>query len=192
VRAFPERSLFVLQISIVALAPKVIIRDFALSIPDWDSQVDFLTDPCLNNSRAEYNRLYDGTDFHRSEVLNHRVGSDGTLRRGDLLEGVLLADGPAPTPPSHPSGTCTSVRLATMDQFDDVCPTWLDVYVERPATQARRQRVRRGLYDPSESPSAFPNSAGKLPPRNPAEEVSKDLEAKLAGLVVIWWLTPPR
>jgi hypothetical protein len=36
VRAFPEGSLFVIQISILALAAKVIVRDFALSSPDWD------------------------------------------------------------------------------------------------------------------------------------------------------------
>ena len=90
VRAFREGSLFVMQISILALATKVIVRDFALS-SGLRSASRFADRSMLGGFESPVLPPSRRNDFHRDEVLNHRIGSDGTLRRGDLLEGVLLS-----------------------------------------------------------------------------------------------------
>ena len=36
--------------------------------------------------------MLDGVQFHRSEVLNHRVDAGGILRHGDVMEGLVLAE----------------------------------------------------------------------------------------------------
>ena len=76
----------------VGLAPKIVIQGFELSSPEWEFNAYALDDPAVGNSAQQLCRMLDGSRFHRSEVLNHRVDAAGILRHGDVVEGLLLAE----------------------------------------------------------------------------------------------------
>jgi hypothetical protein len=157
VRSSLCRAVYVIQLSIVALAPKVILQDYQLSSSDWDLNAYILGDPSVNNSRCEYYRLPDHTTFHRADVLNHRIGPAGTLRRGDQMEGFLLADALQPIPDCYKPGEVMQVTLAIADQFGDEQSVKLDVYVERWTETHPVPSGRRGtLFAPGNGSTWLP------------------------------------
>jgi hypothetical protein len=87
VRTWTGDSVFVIYVRIVGLAPKTIVRGFELTSPQWEFDAYVLDDPTVRNSALQLYRMLDGSSFHRSEVLNHRVGSEGLLHHGDLTKG---------------------------------------------------------------------------------------------------------
>jgi len=146
VRLSPGRALFVMQLSIVALAPKLIIQDFELSCSEWDLSAYILGDPAVNRSSAQLYRLPDHSTFHRNEVLNHRVGPEGVLHRGDQIEGLLLADALQPTPERYKPGDVMEIVLSISDQFGDEHSAAIDLCVERwksscPVRSGRRSHL---------------------------------------------------
>src|SRR5580704_1224700 len=91
VRTWTGASVFVIHVPIVGLAPKIVLQGFDLSSPEWELNPYVLDDPGVSNSAPQLYRMLDGSRFHRSEVLNHRADVDGTLRHGDVMEGLVLA-----------------------------------------------------------------------------------------------------
>lgn len=131
VRAAPFRSIFAIHARIVALATNVIIQHFEVSSSVEDLDIFLDSDPMVNRSERKFYRCWDGLQFHRDEVLNHRVDEEGVLRRGDVMEGVVLAASFKGVP------SCFGVRyrlplaLSIVNQFDDVQHSTLELPVER-------------------------------------------------------------
>jgi len=153
----------VIRVRMVALAPKVMLHDFDLTSPDWPLNACVLSDPSVSNSANQFYVLLDRTKFHRDEVLNHRVDNDGILRRGDLLEGVLLADSLVPAPMRYESRSRMRLCLSISNQFDEVQEFTFELPVERVAARIRTRTVRRvSLFE----------DADESDPRNPDKDQS--------------------
>ncbi len=119
VRTWTGASVFVIHARMVGLAPKTVIQGFELSSPEWEFNAYVLDDPAVANSGQQLYRMLDGSQFHRNEVLNHRVDAEGILRRGDVMEGLVLAE-------------CFSA-----------VPTRCNQWNSAPLTLSNRQPVRR-------------------------------------------------
>lgn len=142
-RALPQGTLFVLDLSVVALASKVIIQDLHLSSPEWEFGAWLLSDPALHRSSDRYYRLPDGSDYLRDEVLNQRVDEQITLRRGDMIRGVILAQAFEPLPRQYTHGALMPICLAIADQFEDSHESTFELYVDRAAEKGLRRASRR-------------------------------------------------
>ena len=143
VRALPTGSLFLIPARIVGLAPKVIIQGFELSSPAMDLGAWFLEDPTVNRSDSRLYRFRDGTDFDRNEVLNHRVDAQGTLRYGDVMEGMLLAESFDAIPSRFVDKSFIPICLSIINQFDHVHESMIELRVERTAGRIQPRPPRR-------------------------------------------------
>jgi hypothetical protein len=131
----------------VALATKVIIQDFEVRSPVRDLGTWLVQDPMVNRSDQKFYRVWDGSRFHRNEVLNHRVGKEGVLRRGDEMEGVVIAESFDIIP------SCFAVRdrlplcLSIANQFDAVQHSTIELPVERVSRRLRpRSTISSGYF----------------------------------------------
>jgi hypothetical protein len=94
--------------------------------------------------------------YQQAEVLNHRLeGSLRFHRRGDMVEGLILATGLEPIPQEYVNGSLISLRLTFTDQFDVTITKDTEVVVERELRSRREKQVKQsgtGLYGPAEIP----------------------------------------
>jgi hypothetical protein len=143
VRMSPGGLLYVALVHIVALAPKVVIQEYRLSSSEWEVAAWFPGDPRENRSSDPYYYyLPDHSTFHRDEVLNHRVGAQGTLHHGDVMEGLLLAQSFDPIPERYRQGSVMQLCLSIVNQFGKVEPLLVDLHVDRTAEQLRPRPAR--------------------------------------------------
>jgi hypothetical protein len=63
-------------------------------------------------------RLAPGLEFHRDEVLNHRLEEDFYLSVGKPVAGLLIATGATPLPEEYLHGAPVEMQLTLVDQFD--------------------------------------------------------------------------
>lgn len=160
VRALPTASLFLIPTRIVALAPKVIIQGFELSSPAMDLAAWFLEDPTVNRSDQRFYRFRDGTDFHRDGVLNHRVDAQGTLRYGEVMEGMLLAESFDAIPSRFVDNSNIPICLSIINQFDDIHESTITLRVKRTAGRIQCRLPRpSNLFELNDASSDRPDSA---------------------------------
>jgi hypothetical protein len=148
VRTWTGASVFVVHIRMVGLAPKVIVQGFDLSSPEWDSNSYVLDDPAVGNSAQQLYRMLDGSRFHRSEVLNHRVDAEGILRYGDVIEGLVLAECFSSVPTRYNQWNLVPLAVSIVNQFDDVCTFPFELPVEQVSIH-RRPRRSGSLFEPA-------------------------------------------
>jgi len=175
VRTMPAACVFVIYIRIVALAPKVVLQDFDVSSPDWPLNAYMLGDPSVRRSSDQFYLLLDRTKMYRDEVLNHRIDAEGILRRGDVLEGVLLAQSLNPVPARYTKGSLMRLCLTVMNQFDEFQKFTVEIPVEHiPAPVYPQTTCHGNLYDvgkesvgcwspgdvPNAVPDGMPNRSG--------------------------------
>jgi hypothetical protein len=164
----------IFQVSIVALTPLVILQDFKLSSPEWELNTYFLEDPSVRSSRERCYRLIDGTNFDRTEVLNHRVGDAGRLRYGNQIQGLLLAQSFDRLPDCYKSGSVVPVVLSITDQFGDVSQSTIRLQVEQFEMREGPRNVRRSsLFGPGEAPISAPKTDDKIPVAESTGDASK-------------------
>jgi hypothetical protein len=85
--------------------------------------------------------------FDRSQLI---FRSGKTLRRGQSLEGFILASDPEPMPFEFRHGAPVTAILRIFDQFDDVQSTDLDLWVDRSAEWGRKPvapKPRKRLFE---------------------------------------------
>jgi hypothetical protein len=175
VRATPTSCVFVLYLRIVGVVPKVILQGFDLSSPAWPLNAYILDDPTVSNSAYKFYRLLDKTTFHRNEILNHRVEGEGRLGRGDVMEGVLLAESLDSVPSKYTDHSFMPLCLSIVNQFDDVQESKFAIQVERIPSRIQPRAERRcTLYDNADGSPGHPWSPvdapdAVLPNRQPPE-----------------------
>jgi hypothetical protein len=153
VRTWTSATVFAIYVRIVALAPLIIHR-FDLWSPDWAFNACLLDDPTGANSAQHLYRMLDKSSFHRSEVLNHRVDAEGKLRRGDVIEGLLLAQTLQSVPVRYAASRRLPFSLSIMNQFGDVRDFAFALPVERIASPIRARPGRTGgLFELKEAPA---------------------------------------
>ena len=178
VRATPTSCVFVLYVRIVGLVPKVILQDFDLSSPAWPLNAYILGDPSVSNSNCKFYQPQ-GEKFHRTEILNHRVEGEGRLGRGDVMQGLLLAESFDSVPSKYTDHSFMPLCLSIVNQFDDVHKFKFEIQVERiPARIQPRAERRSTLYDGADGspgPGSPVDATDAVPPnRQPPERLARD------------------
>jgi hypothetical protein len=90
-----------------------------------------------------------GPEFHRSIVLNHRVGDRGVVRPGIPVEGWLLGRCFTSLPSSCREGSSLAASLSIVDGFGTVHAPDLSLRFD-PTLNIELARVRSSLYGPDE------------------------------------------
>ena len=127
------------------------IRAWSLE-PPWEAQQSWwLAEPENSGQRGALYR-FSGTsalEFPTEMVINHRVDSRGRLRRGDILEGVLLRVSLTDIPNRFQHGAQVEMTLSMIDQMGHKFSLSVSLWVDRSATLNRRptRRSRRSLID---------------------------------------------
>jgi hypothetical protein len=173
VRMSPGGWLFVVLVRIVALAPKIVIQEYRLSSREWDVAAWFPGDPRENRSSDSYYRLPDRSDFHRDDVLNHRVGTQGTLRRGDTVEGWLLGQSFEPIPDRYTHGCFMPICLSILDQFEAEEQLTVELHVDRTAGRPHARPARSHLFERVDGRIDSPNRTAELPVAD-ASNIARD------------------
>jgi hypothetical protein len=106
-------------------------------------------------------RLPDKTVFHQNEVLNHRIGKDGVLLRGDQLDGVLLVQAFEPVPQRYKPGCRMPMVLSITDQLGESKEWSLGLMVQEPYFKLASRPARKSVF--AEEPVA-PAAAAQTPP----------------------------
>jgi len=165
VRVMRGASMVALYLRIMALTQEVILEHFELSRPDWPVDPYILDDPSVLNPACAY-RLLDGSDFHRDDVLNHRIGTEGTIRHRRVMSGFLLAQSFTSEVPELPDRERMSLVLAITNQFDQVQVTSLDLPVQHIPFRFRPRAVgRRSLFDDEDSSGENVSNVIQMPRR---------------------------
>jgi hypothetical protein len=124
----------------------------------------FLEDPTVNCSDSRLYRFRDGTDFRRNEVLNHRVDAEGTLRYGDVMEGMLLAESFDAIPAGFVDRRLIPICLSIINQFGDGHESTIELRVERTAGRIQLLPPRRsGLFEREDGLPGDPALAVDIP-----------------------------
>ena len=160
VRSWSGATVFVVRLRIVGLARKTILRGFDLCSPEWEPDAYVLDDPTVKNPEVQGYRMLDKSFFDLREVLNHRVGPEWVLRRGDLMEGWLLAQSFSSAHPRYNRECPMPLDLSIINQFDDVHEVSFKLKVEHVAVQVQPRPLRTRLYDPAKGPSNRPARPG--------------------------------
>jgi hypothetical protein len=101
-----------------------------------------------------------GPEFHRSIVLNQRVGDRGLVRPGNPVEGWLLGRCFTSLPSSCRDGSDLTATLSIVDGFGTVHAAELSLRFD-PTLNIELARVRSSLYGPGED---RPNYSGENEP----------------------------
>jgi len=153
VRSWAHGTVFVLNIRVVGVAPKTVIQGFELSSPAWDFDPYILEDPAGGSSPRDMYRMLDDSRYHRCEILNHHLGLEGLLRRGDAIEGWVLAECTSAAPVLYGRTEWLPLSLSIVNQFEAVHRVSFRMPVERIQRRIQTRTSRESLFD-----TQFPKS----------------------------------
>ena len=158
---------YILDLEITSnISRLIVIRDFRLDLPWLDARFYFLPDPADSGSSCDA-YILPGTAiaYPRSNVINHRTSSRGRLRRGETLDGLLLAVGFEPIPDCFRHGGSVDSMLSIVDQFGRSHSSEVSFWIDRSVTLDRgrskatpaqlrsrcRTRLRLGLEEDAQA-----------------------------------------
>lgn len=121
-------AILVVHLRIVARVT-TFLKAFELWSPEEGWSADLLEDPRVSKATRQLYGTADREKFHRNDVLNHHVEHEGVLRRGNHIEGFLLAQGSASVPLGYSLHRRLPLCVSIVSQFDDVCHYRLDLPV---------------------------------------------------------------
>ena len=106
-----KSAAYAIWVQLVAREP-ITVLDCQITTP-WDDQIVLV-------SVTEESRFYKfgGREFPRHEVLNSRLENRLTLKRGQVIEGVILAWGLHSIPAHYPHGHPQPCTLLFIDQYE--------------------------------------------------------------------------
>ena len=167
IRTWRGASVLAIYIRILGLAPKTVIQGFELSSPEWEFNAYVLDDPAVGNSAQQLYRMLDGSRFHRSEVLNHRVDAEGILRRDDVMEGLVLAECFSSVPTRCNQWNSAPLTVSIVNQFDDIHAFQFELSVAHVSIQPWPRRSG-SLYEPAKciENGSVPPATNHLASRN--------------------------
>jgi hypothetical protein len=151
----------------VGIAPKTVIQGFELTSRAWDFDPYILEDPAGGSSPRDMYRMLDGSRFDRREVLNHRLDKDGILRRGDPMEGCVLAECMAAVPSRYSRSNWLPLTFSIVNRFDEVQAVSFELPVERFRKRVQSRTSREPLFD---EPIAKSEESGVWPIPDPFGE----------------------
>ena len=150
---------YILDLEIASNAPGLVaIRCFTLELPWQDPRFCWLPDPA-DRRTEKHPYVFPGTnglEYPREVVINHRTSGRGRLRRGDILDGLLLGMGFESIPSSFRHGDMVDATLCIVDQFGRRFSCKISLWVDRSAKlhPQRPTRPRRRLVQGVDSETA--------------------------------------
>lgn len=111
------------------VAGPIYLKEVLLSA-GWDEAVELLSDPQEFKSGKPYYRLRNGATFERHLCINH-LFSARPLRRGDCIEGFLLAESMRQVPGHFIEHSQVKALLTIVDQFANYHSAELLLALER-------------------------------------------------------------
>jgi hypothetical protein len=142
---------YILDLEIASNVPGLVaIRYFTFELPWQDPRFCWLPDPA--DSRTEkHPYVFPGTnglEYPREVVINHRTSGRGRLRRGEILDGLLLGMGFESIPDSFRHGGMVDTTLCIVDQFGRRFSSKISLWVDRSRKLHPRppKRPRRRLF----------------------------------------------
>lgn len=163
VRSSMYCAVFAVYVHIVGAASGVTIDRYELTSPDWEVNGALVEDPNCGRFSAELYKLFDGSTFHHSEVVNHRVNNEGKLKCGEFIEGLVLMQGYKPLPDHYNVANPIPLTFSVVDKRGRSCDTRFALPVER-FTMQMRARSGPGLFEQPSQDEAFPQSRDGTPP----------------------------
>jgi hypothetical protein len=132
---------FAVQMRITALRSGLTCVDCDISTA-WDDQIVAESDEC--------DRIYrlDRQEYRPHEVLNQKIENNLKLRRGEIVEGWILAGGLRPVPAEYGDHSTVPFEVKLFDQFETEYSAIGTLTVLRNLRQQVTHVGRgRGLYD---------------------------------------------
>ena len=143
-------------------AGPIYLKDVQLSA-GWDEAIQLLSDPQEFKSGKPYYRLRNGASFARHLCINHKLLSAQPLRRGDCIEGFLLAESMVQVPEHFIEHCQLKALLTIMDQFEKYHSADLLLALER--TKLTRRAAGVLTSDRADFSPAVPHD--RAPTRSP-------------------------
>jgi hypothetical protein len=131
----------------------IYLRGFELELPWQDDLFSWLPDPRERGKKPELYRFAgDHLEYERKIVINRLVPSFTKFRKGDLVAGLVLGQGPREIPDGYKHGEELHAKFSVIDQFDTPHSADVVLYIDRGARLLRPRRpkkARRSLFTQS-------------------------------------------
>ena len=133
-------------VCIVALKSGISIRKCHVAPKEWDDTDISLMDA---TEGVPYYTTRGGVEYPKMDVLNRWISPPRSLRQGQILEGVVIAQSLASLPAWCQSGISIEAELCFVDQFDNIYPLKVELMVIRDLKRSERPRRSTGLFGPA-------------------------------------------
>ena len=136
----------VVWVRIVALKSGINVCECQITPQRWNDTNIFLVEA---TEGVPYYKDIGRIEYPKTDVLNHRISSKRSLRRGETLEGAIVAQSFGSLPTWCDNGVSIELELSFIDQFDNFYPLKVDLRVMRDMERRERQRRSTGLSGPA-------------------------------------------
>jgi len=147
-------------VRIVALKSGISVCDCQVTPRKWDDPGIFLVEA---TEGVPYYKALGGVEYPRTKVLNHLIFSERSLRHGQILDGVVLAQSFTSLPTWCDSGMSVEAELCFFDQFVNTYPLKVDLRVMKDTKPIARPRPNGGLYGPAAASESTHGFHGEKP-----------------------------
>jgi hypothetical protein len=147
-------------VRIVALKSGISVCDCQITPQRWNGTHIFLGD--ITEGVPSYKAL-GGVEYPKTDVLNHWISSERSLKFGQILKGVVVAQSFASLPAWCYSGIRIGAELCFFDQFGNLYPLEVDLMVMRDTKRTERPRRHGGLYGPLAASESMHGPYGEKP-----------------------------
>jgi hypothetical protein len=141
----------VVWVRIVALKSGISVCDCQITPQKWSDTNIFLVDA---TERVPYFKSIAGVEYPRNDVVNHWISGGRYLKRGQILQGVVIAQSFGSLPTWCDNGISVGAELCFVDQFGNLYPLKVDLRVIRDRERIGRPRHRTGLFGPAVNASS--------------------------------------
>lgn len=148
-RSCTAGSVYVVQVSILCLVPLAVLENIYVGSREWGLNAYLLPDSIERRPGEHLYELLDRNVYYRDEVLNHRIGL-ARLRRGQKIEGLLLAQAYETIPAKYKPADRMPIVLGIQDQFGSVTERVVNLCVQPPLDKKPSRNVRQSILGKQE------------------------------------------
>lgn len=135
------RTGYVISLRLTISASNFALAAFDLELP-WKAKLNFLEDPRGRSKQGRY-EFPNGDVYPRDVVINHYADIRRILRRGQSIEGLLLARSFESIPDRYVHGAEIPAVLKIFDQFAACYRTGISLWADRSKLSTGRRKVRK-------------------------------------------------
>jgi hypothetical protein len=148
-RSCTAGSVYVVKVSILCLVPLAVLENFYVRSREWELNAYLLPGPIERRPGEHIYQLLDKNVYYHDEVLNHRIGLE-RLRRGQKIEGLLLAQAYEKIPPKYKPADRMPIVLGIQDQFGSITERVVTLCVQPPLDTTPSRKVRESIVGKQE------------------------------------------